>query len=132
MKNKRFLYSYVTLDYNQETEVHGITGDSYIGGLRVLDNGTLYPETACFSQKNNVQKSGVRNVSKCKFNAPAFVSYPHFYLADPWYRQNIVGMKPDRVKHELNLTLEANTGIPLHVDAKLQLNLRIEPMQHIK
>ena len=27
--------------------------------------------------------NGVLNVSSCKFNTPAYVSYPHFYQADP-------------------------------------------------
>jgi len=27
--------------------------------------------------------NGLLNVSSCKFNAPAYVSFPHFYMADP-------------------------------------------------
>ncbi|KAI4463518.1 scavenger receptor class b type-1 sr-b1 [Holotrichia oblita] len=66
-----------------------------------------------------------------RFGAPAFVSYPHFYLADRYYTDPIVGMEPNPDKHEFFITLEPNTGIPLQVRAAVQLNLLIEPMKNI-
>ncbi len=31
--------------------------------------------------------NGLLNVSACKFDAPAYISFPHFYRADPALRE---------------------------------------------
>lgn len=33
--------------------------------------------------------------------SPTLVSWPHFYQADPKYREAVVGMKPDADKHAM-------------------------------
>ena len=72
---------------------------------------------------------GVFNASSCKFGAPAMVSFPHFYLADPSYRDKISGMNPDRNKHEFSIAMEPRTGIPLKINAQLQINLLMEQIE---
>lgn len=67
-----------------------------------------------------------------RFGAPAFVSFPHFYLADHSYRDGIVGMNPNRSKHEFSISLEPKTGIPLEVRAQMQLNILIQPIAGIE
>ena len=37
----------------------------------------------CIGAVNIGLYNGLLNVTACKFNAPAYVSFPHFYLADP-------------------------------------------------
>lgn len=49
---------------------------------------------------------GLLNASACRYGAPAFVSLPHFYKADPIYRDAIQGMNPDADKHNFYITLE--------------------------
>ncbi|KAJ8971442.1 hypothetical protein NQ314_000698 [Rhamnusium bicolor] len=112
--------------------LYGIEGHIYKGMEKNFDNGTVYPDMKCFIPEGVVQFSGVRNVSLCKFGAPAFVSYPHFYLADPFYRNDIVGMKPNKENHEVFISLEPRTGIPLKVNAAFQINLKLEPVEGIK
>ncbi|KAF7270551.1 hypothetical protein GWI33_016506 [Rhynchophorus ferrugineus] len=75
--------------------------------------------------------TGVRNVSKCKFGAPAFISFPHFFLADPIYLNKVEGMRPDASKHATKLLIEPNTGLPLKVYAAFQLNLLLEQTEGI-
>lgn len=50
--------------------------------------------------------SGLFNVSSCRFGAPVFMSFPHFYNADPFYHQQVEGMKPEKDKHEFFVALE--------------------------
>lgn len=123
--------SFITISYNDTKEILGLEGRVYVGRENVFDNGTKYPEMKCFSNVNQTVPSGVRDVSKCKFGAPAFVSYPHFYLADQSYRDKIDGMTPNREKHELHIILEPETGIPLSVKAQLQLNLFIDRIKDV-
>jgi hypothetical protein len=85
----------------------------------VFDNGTKYPEKRCFCTKNQLigttdssasveecVPSGVRGISKCRFGAPAFVSFPHFYKADPSYLSAIKGLYPRQNLHEFYITVE--------------------------
>lgn len=75
---------------------------------------------------------GVHNMSDCRFGAPIFASFPHFYLADPAYVDNLIGLKPNQSKHEFSLSLEPVTGIPIDVDAKIQINTMIQPISGFK
>lgn len=67
-----------------------------------------------------------------RFGAPAFVSYPHFYLADPYYRDSIEGMKPNVREHQAFIALESQTGIPVEVNIAAQVNLRVQNIGGIK
>lgn len=86
-------------------EIHGIRGLRYDAGAELFDNGTSDPSNECFCNGECVP-SGVANVSACRFGAPGFVSYPHFFRADPSYRSSIVGMKPDPKRHDMYIVLE--------------------------
>lgn len=127
------LCSSLQLERREEFSQFGLRGYRYVGTAKNFDNGTNYPESRCFITKDFVgeQNSGVRNVSLCKFRAPALISYPHFYLADPSYLETIEGLKPDKDKHEMYLSLQPDTGLPLSVRAQIQLNLKMEQIKHI-
>merc|ERR1711974_137907 len=53
-------------------------------------------------------------------------SYPHFYMADPWYLNNVEGLKPDKEKHEFYVDISPKFGFPLAIRPKFQLNAIIE------
>ncbi|XP_011639607.1 protein croquemort-like [Pogonomyrmex barbatus] len=118
----------LTLSFVNTTTVQGLTGRKYIGDKSTLDNGETVVARKCYCPNGDCGPSGTLNISSCKFGAPAFVSMPHFYLADPSYRDAITGMLPDEKKHKSSLVLEPTTGIPLLVKAQLQLNLLVEPV----
>jgi len=117
----------VAFEYGEDTEVEGVPGYRYVGGLSMLDNGTMFPETACFCNGECVP-SGVVNVTSCRFGAPAFASFPHFYLADSFFLDSVRGLKPEKEKHQFYLVLEPTTGIPLDVAARFQINLLLQPL----
>lgn len=72
----------------------------------MLDNGKNVSSRQCYCPNGDCGPSGALNISSCKYGAPAFVSMPHFYLADPTYRNAITGMSPDREKHEISMVIE--------------------------
>ena len=75
--------------------------------------------------------NGLLNVSACKFQAPAYVSYPHCYLAD----NNLIeqfedgSLKPDPELHESFLSLDPRSGIPLEVGIRMQINGLVRPLK---
>ncbi|KAL0103109.1 hypothetical protein PUN28_017444 [Cardiocondyla obscurior] len=116
------------LSFENTTKVQGLMGNKYIGNSSMLDNGKLVPSRQCYCLNGDCGPSGTLNISSCKFGAPAVVSMPHFYLADPSYANNITGMSPNKEKHEMSIVLEPTTGVPLSVKAQLQLNMVLEPV----
>lgn len=121
---------YFQIDYAEDTEVLGIPGYTFVGSRSVLDNGTSNPKTRC-NCGGVCAPQGVLNVSSCRFGAPGFLSYPHFLDADPYFREKVNGMSPDRKKHQAYVTLEPSTGIPLDAAARFQINLLLQPSEAI-
>ena len=56
---------------------------------------------------------GLLNVSACRYGAPAFVSLPHFYKADPILRKKVLGMNPKEEDHSFYITLEPVSNLDL-------------------
>lgn len=126
----------VTLAYQQEHTLFGVTGSRWAGDNRVFDNGQDYPPNSCYCTGEKAScpdlLKGVHNMSDCRYGAPVFASFPHFYLADEAYVEAISGLSPNQTKHELSLSLEPTTGIPIDVSAKLQINTLIQPIPGFK
>lgn len=117
----------VTIKYDSDYEVYGIKGYKWVADDSVFDNGKKYPEMSCFCSADEEScpdlLPGVFNASSCKFGAPAFVSFPHFYIADEVYQNAVEGMHPTKEDHEFSIAMEPRTGIPLKIRAQLQINL---------
>lgn len=90
----------------------------------VVNLGNCYCNGEC-------NPSGLINITSCRYGAPAFVSLPHFYKADPVLGNQVVGMNPNEEDHSFYIILEPATGIPLEVAARLQVNMLIQPSHTI-
>uniref|UniRef100_A0A1B6DBG4 Uncharacterized protein n=1 Tax=Clastoptera arizonana TaxID=38151 RepID=A0A1B6DBG4_9HEMI len=117
-------------EYDSDSDVQGLTGYRYTAGNQFLDSGNIDPTNSCYCNGDCVP-SGLLNVSACRFGAPVFVSFPHFYFADPQLLDDVEGMHPDKEKHQFYFTLEPVTGIPIEVKARLQINLLLQPIRNI-
>lgn len=93
------------MDFEKEEMVQGLKGYKFSGGERAVDNGSKYPDNWCFSGDEGLP-SGVMNISTCRFGTPVFMSFPHFYAADPFYVNQVEGMSPDEEKHKFFMTFE--------------------------
>lgn len=121
------LCRYFDLYFDEEKEIDGLNVYKYASTERSVGNGTEYNEYACFSSRNEEDlPSGLMNVSACRFGAPVFVSLPHFYAADPYYLQLVDGLRPEKEKHEFQITMEPNMAIPVDVSARLQVNVKVK------
>nr|CAH7721426.1 unnamed protein product [Callosobruchus chinensis] len=93
--------------------------------------GTNRPENTCFC-KGECIPSGVFNVSACRQNSPSFLSFPHFYAADPYYTDLVRGMQPDRNKHQFYIIIQPKSGIVMEIYARMQVNMLLQPVNHIR
>lgn len=93
------------LDYEQDIDVRGLNAYKYVAGKRTFDNGTKYPEMACYCN-GDCLPSGVFNLTNCRYGSPVLMSLPHYYNADPYYINQVEGLHPSRDKHEFFIALE--------------------------
>lgn len=121
----------VELDYLDEVNVEGVRAYRYILSPKVFDNGTTYPESKCFCGDSCVPY-GAMNIASCWFDLPLYVSEPHFMNADSYHLNQVVGMRPNKSRHETIITLEPRTGLLLELKGRLQVNIYIEPTYHIR
>nr|XP_033810871.1 scavenger receptor class B member 1 isoform X2 [Geotrypetes seraphini] len=114
--------------YEKSGKYNGIPTYRYTAPNTMFANGTVYPPNEGFCP---CLASGVQNVSSCRFNAPLFLSFPHFYNADPVFLQAVDGLSPSADLHSLFLDLHPLTGIPMNCSIKLQLNLYVKAIKGI-
>ena len=71
--------------------------------------------------------SGVMNLEPCyrKDDAPLAISFPHFYQADPKLLERVEGLNPEKSKHEFYMDVEPQSGRPLAMQNRYQLNVVI-------
>jgi len=121
----------ITLDYTETVNNFGISSYRFAGTSRTFANATDNPDNWCFCSGGECNPSGTVNASTCRFGAPVFVSFPHFYLGDPYYVDQVNGLNPEQDRHEFHIDLEPEMGVPSSVRARLQISLLIEPVQDI-
>jgi len=122
-----------TLRFNfaREVSVHGIPSYEFSADKSFLANGTENPANACYEPAGAALPSGVYNSSLCRFGAPVFISQPHFYQADPYFAGLVDGLTPNASLHGTVFRVEPRAGVPTDVTARFQLNVMVEPVDHI-
>eukprot|EP00095_Tigriopus_kingsejongensis_P001032 maker-scaffold972_size74859-snap-gene-0.9 protein:Tk01032 transcript:maker-scaffold972_size74859-snap-gene-0.9-mRNA-1 annotation:"hypothetical protein DAPPUDRAFT_303163" len=117
----------IRFNYKEESEVRGLSGYRYYLDEEFLANSSYVSENFCFNPTPDPTlhlPNGMLNVSTCKFNSPAYVSFPHFYLADEALIDQFPPgtLKPDPSLHANYLSLMPDTGVPLEVKIRMQIN----------
>ncbi|CAG2063021.1 unnamed protein product, partial [Timema podura] len=64
-------------------------------------------------------------------DAPVYLSFPHFYKADPSLVEAFEGLKPIKEKHETYFKIQPKLGVPVEGKVKVQLNLKVEHTMNI-
>ncbi|KZC11535.1 PREDICTED: scavenger receptor class B member 1 [Dufourea novaeangliae] len=122
------------LQYRGPTENSGIKADYYTPPDMVFGrpNKTAFEnECFCSQDMSTCPSDGLQNISPCQYSAPVYLSFPHFYKADPNLLDAVEGLKPNQKLHETYLKIQSKLGVPLEGKVRLQLNLKIEHQPHI-
>ncbi|XP_015173502.1 PREDICTED: protein croquemort-like [Polistes dominula] len=69
---------------------------------------------------------GFINIGYCHYDGHIFFSLPHFYKTKPRLRDLVVGLNPNEEEHSFYIILEPNTGMPLEIAERLQINLLLQ------
>lgn len=116
------------LIYQEEGMFEGIPTFRFKAPSTLFASGADYPPNEGFCP---CLKSGIQNISTCRFNAPLFLSHPHFYNADPVLADAVLGLHPNETEHSLFVDIHPLTGIPMNCSVKLQLSLYIKSIKGI-
>lgn len=102
-------------------------GDILVSIRQREQNQSHFQIRPFFKNKNGriIFKSGVFDISECKYGAPVLFSYPHFLYAHPNYRENIIGLRPNKKRHQFEMMVEPNTGTSIRSYARVQINVYI-------
>ncbi|XP_028398095.1 lysosome membrane protein 2-like [Dendronephthya gigantea] len=123
----------VYLTYDQELKDQDIDVYRFVIPQEVLLNGTVDPDNAAFYDYG-LLPTGLLDSRKCQgsgSSAPVFISLPHFYLGDPRLVDAVVGLKPNKEKHQFSFDVEPILGAIMTNAIRLQVNVLIEAERDI-
>uniref|UniRef100_A0A2A4JYP1 Scavenger receptor class B member 1 n=1 Tax=Heliothis virescens TaxID=7102 RepID=A0A2A4JYP1_HELVI len=113
------------LYFDSELTMHNVPLYRYNLSESVFDRVTN--GTDCYDTDPSLHP-GLSDASKCYFDFPMVVSFPHFYTGGIPKDEFVTGLKPDRLKHNSFVILEPYTGTPFEAVARMQSNLRIHDL----
>lgn len=116
------------LVYQRPGVMKGIPLYRFVAPTTMFANGSDYEPNEGFCP---CRESGILNVSRCRQNSPVFISHPHFFNADPVLLNFIQGLHPTEEEHGLFIDIHPETGIPMNVAIRLQLNLFMKTVSGI-
>ncbi|CAG0903273.1 unnamed protein product, partial [Darwinula stevensoni] len=122
----------VFFTYEREVEFRRIPGLRFIVNSDVLEDPAINLDNQCFCLSDGTcLKAGALDLSEC-LGVPVVMSTPHFYLgSEEYFNKSIVeGLEPRKEWHETFVDLEPLTGIVLNAAKKLQVNLKLRPVEH--
>ena len=122
------------LVYQADVVSQGVPGYRFVPPEDIFSPPEENPDNACYCMVEGgcSVPRGVFNMSACSFGSPVMMSWPHFFQADPKLLEDVVGLKPDPVKHQLYMDIQPKLGIPLVAQARSQINIQMYKMDEVK
>lgn len=118
---------YINLYSMANVTVQGIAAWRYETSQLSFDNGQLAPDTKCFCvAKHECPLNGVLDFSPVAKRGPIYVSHPHFYMTDEYYRRNTTGLHPNPAEHGMYVVMEPTLGIPLSLKGQVMISALVQ------
>ncbi|XP_068238075.1 protein croquemort-like [Palaemon carinicauda] len=117
----------VKLEYQKDVDMDGLSAYRFWGSKNTFANGSLVPGNECYCVKGTCAPTGLLNAESCRMGSPAFISFPHYFNADPFLLDQIEGLKPEEDKHAFIMDIMPEAGVPVNVEARMQINMRVIP-----
>ncbi|KAF5296337.1 hypothetical protein FQA39_LY12554 [Lamprigera yunnana] len=120
------------LKYRGPAVKQGIAVDLYTPPDNVFETVSKNPNNKCYCPDNEFcPPKGLQNISPCQYDAPVYLSFPHFYKSDPNLLEGVNGLEPIREKHENYFKIQPKLGVPLEGKIRVQLNLKVDKAENI-
>ncbi|KAF2883476.1 hypothetical protein ILUMI_22693 [Ignelater luminosus] len=120
------------LQYRGPTTKQGISVDLYTPPENVFEAAATEPNNKCYCPGNEYcPPNGLQSISPCQYDAPVYISFPHFYKADPKLSEPFEGLKPVKEKHESYFKIQPKLGVPLEGKIRIQMNLKVDHAENV-
>lgn len=118
----------IPLQFRGMTSKNGIEAGIYTPPDNVFELPEKQPDNKCFCGPENetCPAKGLQNIAPCQYGIPAYLSFPHFYQADPALLDAVEGLKPDEGKHGTFFLIQPNLGVTVEAQVRVQFNLKVE------
>ncbi|RVE46258.1 hypothetical protein evm_009082 [Chilo suppressalis] len=110
----------------------GLRAYKYIFPDNMLDNGKYVEENKCFCREGKCLPDGLIDVTDCYYGFPIALSYPHFYKGEDVLFEKVEGLQPEQEKHETRFWIQPESGLPLDVSSKFQINMALSDLSNIQ
>lgn len=136
----RNLCQSLRFEFEKEVESNGIHGYRFVPPADVFAKPSENPSNQCFysideeagKYEGSIAPSGLFNLSKCQHDTPLFLSWPHFFQADPALLEMVSGLSPSKEKHQFYVDIQPKLGNGLGGAARSQINVHLEEVDGIK
>lgn len=124
----------IYLTYKETTQEQDIDVYKFTVPPKVFQNASVNPDNSgfCYPDSKSCLPSGLLNVESCQKSAPLVYSQPHFLNADPKVINAVDGVFPNAADHDTVIDIEPNTGAPFFAAKKIQVNIQLENVKHLK
>ncbi|XP_061727775.1 scavenger receptor class B member 1 [Cydia pomonella] len=119
------------LQYRRDIYKDGIQTGLYTPPASTFESADVNPDNRCYCQGEKCPPRGLQNISPCQYSAPVYLSYPHFYDAEPSLLDKFEGLKPVQKTHETYFMIQPKLGVPLEGFVRVQLNLKVSRAPNI-
>lgn len=120
------------MQYRESGRKHDIAYDLYTSSDNMLDSAKDNPDNKCYCPGNEYcPPKGLQNISPCQYDAPVYLSFPHFLDADPSLINEFEGLYPKREVHQSYFKIQPKLGVPVEGKIRVQLNLRVQQAPYI-
>ncbi|XP_051858573.1 scavenger receptor class B member 1 isoform X2 [Drosophila albomicans] len=114
----------------EERTFGSLKGYDYVFEENAFDNGAINEDNKCFCRQGDCQPVGLIDVTDCYYGFPISLSYPHFMNGDVGLVENVTGMEPDPAKHSTAFVIQPESGLPLSLSVKVQINMHFKDMRN--
>lgn len=117
----------MTLFYKEDVSHDGIKAYRFWGSNHTFANGSMVAGNECYCVQGTCAPMGLLNAESCRMGSPAFISFPHYLNADPFLLEQVNGLSPSEDEHSFLMDIMPEAGIPVNVNARMQINMRVKP-----
>ncbi|XP_018562646.1 scavenger receptor class B member 1-like isoform X2 [Anoplophora glabripennis] len=109
-----------------ETVLNGLNAYVYHFDPEADDNGYVHEKNKCFCKgPRKCLPPGLLDVRGCYYGFPIALSYPHFLDGDESLTAKVNGSQPDPEKHKSFFIIQPDSGLPLQLAARFQINMAL-------
>ncbi|XP_066149330.1 lysosome membrane protein 2 isoform X1 [Euwallacea fornicatus] len=120
------------MQFRESGQKHDIAYDLYTPTDNMFESVKNNPDNKCYCPGNEYcPPKGLQNISPCQYDAPVYISFPHFLDGDPSLLDGVEGLEPRKEFHGSYFKIQPKLGVPLEGKIRVQLNLRVQQAPNI-